>query len=265
MSSKFTIFGQERAGTTSLISALNKNDRIVHEPLSSLTGDLEANARYRDLIFKFGMNPDDLPKSETIPYFNKYNAISESKNKLYSFLDELFNIFDGVKHVWCTVSEKGNENYISYCEDRKIKTIFQYRESAFYPAISWQLANQVQVWQLGENKENLSKVRSFEYEDLKEIQIKRRTNWYKKMIPHYKSLIKDCFVSKYEELFGLETYEDRVTQFNKIIDYLGVEVDKDNVSNFLSTDRKVFSNKSYEKISNYQEMFAIYGFEKVEL
>ena len=40
MDSKFVVFGQERAGTTSLISALNKNDRIVHEPLSSLTGDL---------------------------------------------------------------------------------------------------------------------------------------------------------------------------------------------------------------------------------
>jgi hypothetical protein len=265
MSIKFTIFGQERAGTTSLISALNKNDRIVHEPLSSLTGDLEANSRYRDLILKFDMNPDDLPKSETIPYFNKYNAISESKSKLYSFLDELFNIFDGVKHVWCTVSEKGNENYISYCEDRKIKTIFQYRESAFYPAISWQLANQAQVWQLGENKENLSKVRSFEYEDLKEIQIKRRTIWYKKMIPYYKSLIKDCFISKYEDLYGLKTYEERVSRFNEIVQYLGVVLDKNNVSNFLSTDRKVFNNQIYDSISNYQDMFGIYGFEKVEL
>jgi hypothetical protein len=266
MGSKFAIFGQERAGTTSLIAALNKNDRIVHEPLSCLTGDLEHNPRYAKIIEEHNMNPDGLPESKNIPYFNKFNNISEDRDLLWPFLDSLFQEFDGVKHVWCTVSEPGNEHFMEYCVAHGIKIIFQYRESAFYPAISWQLANQVQVWQLGENKEHKSKVDSFEYQELEEPPIKRRTAWYKKYIPYYHSLLPfDAYISKYEDLYGLETYDERLSKFNKLIDYLDIEVDYNNVENFLGTDRRVFGKKAYDKISNYQEMFDKYGGIKIIL
>ena len=245
MNSKFVVFGQERAGTTSLIAALNKNDRIVHEPLSSLTGDLEHNPRYAAIIESHGMNPDNLPKSDHIPYFNKFNNISEDKDKLWNFLDDLFATFDGVKHVWCTVSEVGNENFIYYCAAHGIKIIYQYRESAFYPAISWQLANQVQVWQLGEQKENKEKVDSFDYQELEEPPIQRRIKWYQKYLPYYKNLLPpDAYISKYEDLYGLETYEKRLAKFNEIISYFDIEIDYDNVRNFLDTGRRVFGKKS---------------------
>lgn len=264
MNSKFAIFGQERAGTTSLISALNKNDRIVHEPLSSLTGDLEHNPRYKAITMEHGMDPEILPKSTHIPYFNKFNAISEDKCKCFKFLDSLFSEFDGVKHVWCTVSEGGNENFLYYCAAHGIKVIFQYRESAFLPAVSWQLANQVKVWQLGEDKEHKSRVDSFDYSDIEEPPIQRRIQWYKKYIPYYYNLLpSDSFLSKYEDLYGLPTYEDRLEKFQGIVNYLGVDLDINNVKNFLSTDRRVFGKKAYDKISNYQEMFKKYGEEKV--
>ena len=266
MDSKFAIFGQERAGTTSLISALNKNDRIVHEPLSSLTGDLEHNLRYAEIISSHGMNPDNLPKSKNIPYFNKFNNISEDREKLWPFLDSLFNTFDGVKHVWCTVSEPGNEHFLEYCIAHGIKIIFQYRESAFYPAISWQLANQVQVWQLGEKKEHKEIVDSFDYQELEEPPIQRRIKWYQKYLPqYYKFISKDSYISKYENLYGLETYEDRFSKFKELINYLNIEVDMNNVKNFLDTDRRVFGKKAYDKIPNYQEMFDKYGNEKILL
>ena len=54
-------------------------------------------------------------------------------------------------------------------------------------------------------------------------------------------------------------------KFNKIVDYLGVPVDMNNVENFLGTDRRVFGKKAYDKISNYQEMFDKYGDEKIIL
>jgi hypothetical protein len=266
MDSKFVIFGQERAGTTSLISALNKNDRIVHEPISSLTGDLEHNPKYAKIIKEHKMDPNTLPDSKNIPYFNKFNNIAEDKDKLWSFLDSLFSTFDGVKHVWCTSSEEGNENFLYYCQAHGIKIIFQYRESAFYPAVSWQLANQVQVWQLGENKEYKSTVDSFYYKELEEPPIKRRVAWYKKYIPYYHSLLPpDSFTSKYEDLYGLESYTERLNRFKDIIYYLDVEVDINNVENFLSTDRRVFGEKAYNKIPNYKEMFEIYGQEKIKL
>lgn len=266
MDSKFVIFGQERAGTTSLIAALNKNDRIVHEPLSSLTGDLEHNPRYAKIIEDHDMNPDNLPKSDHIPYFNKFNNISENREKLWEFLDDLFSVFDGVKHVWCTVSEVGNENFIYYCAAHGIKIIYQYRESAFYPAVSWQLANQVQVWQLGEQKEHKAKVDSFDYQNLEEPPIQRRIKWYKKYLPHYHDLLPpDAYISKYEDLYGLETYEQRLAQFDNMIAYLDIEVDYNNVENFLGTDRRVFGKKAYDKIPNYQEMFDKYGEEKIVL
>ena len=266
MSSKFVIFGQERAGTTSLISALNKNDRIVHEPLSSLTGDLEHNKAYADIVERHDMNPDYLPKSKHIPYFNKFNSIAEDAEKLWSFLDSVFESFNGVKHVWCTVSEEGNERFLEYCIAHGIKIIFQYRESAFYPAISWQLANQVQVWQLGEQKEYKAIVDSFDYQNLEEPPIQRRINWYKKYIPrYYKFLPSDAYISKYEDLYGLETYEQRLKKFNELINYLDIEVDHNNIENFLSTDRRVFGKKAYNKIPNYQEMFDKYGDEKIIL
>ncbi len=266
MKSKFVVFGQERAGTTSLISALNKNDRIVHEPLSSLTGDLEHNSRYAKIIEDHCMNPNDLPKSKHIPYFNKFNNISEDREKLWNFLDDLFTTFDGVKHVWCTVSESGNENFIYYCAAHGIKIVYQYRESAFYPAVSWQLANQVQIWQLGEQKEHKEKVDSFNYQELEEPPIQRRIKWYKKYLPYYYELLPlDSYISKYEDLYGLDTYEQRLAQFDNIAAYLDVEIDYNNVKNFLSTDRKVFSKKTYDKIPNYQDMLIKYGGEKIIL
>tara|TARA_R110001592_G_scaffold160695_4_gene393013 strand:+ start:54503 stop:55303 length:801 start_codon:yes stop_codon:yes gene_type:complete len=266
MNSKFAIFGQERAGTTSLISALNKNDRIVHEPLSSLTGDLDHNPRYAKIIKDHKMNPEGLPKSKNIPYFNKFNNVSENFDRLWCFLDSVFDVFDGVKHVWCASSEEGNENFLSYCQAHQIKVIFQYRESTFYPSVSWQLANQVQIWQLGENKEHKNIVDSFNYKELEEPPIIRRTAWYKKYIPHYHSLLPpDSFISKYEDLYGLDTYEERLEKFNSIVDYLGIDIDENNVENFLSTDRRVFGKKAYDKISNYQKMFDKYGSEKIIL
>ena len=40
-----------------------------------------------------------------------------------------------------------------------------------------------------------------------------------------------------------------------MIAYLDIEVDYNNVENFLGTDRRVFGKKAYDKIPNYQEMF----------
>lgn len=266
MSSKYIIFGQERSGTTSLISALNFNNNVVHEPLSSLSGDIYHNPKFNSIIEDLGMKPEDLPKSKIIPYFNKFNEVSTNHYKLSSFLDIIYEKFDGIKHVWCTVPQEGNENVIDYCKSRGIKVIYQYRNSFFDAAVSWQLANQVQVWQLGCNKEHKSKVDSFQYIDLQEIPIQRRVKWYKEYLPHYYSLLPDgSFISKYEDLYGLRTYEERLIQFNKIVDYLQIEVDPNNVSNFLDIDRKVFGNKAYNKISNYKEMFDKYGSDKVIL
>lgn len=270
MDSKFVIFGQERAGTTSLISALNKNDRIVHEPLSSLTGDLEHNPAYREIIEKHGMNPRNLPESDKIPYFNKFNAISEDKDKCFKFLDSLFEQFDGVKHVWCTVAEEGNHHLLYYCAGHGINIVFQYRESAFFPAISWQLANQASTWQLGEKKEHRHRIDSTKYTNLDEGAIKRRVAWYKKMIPEYHDwLPRNHLVSKYEDLFGLDRYEDRLERFKEIGEYLNLtypdDLDLNNVKNFLGTDRRVFGDTIYQKVDNYQEMFDKYGNEKVIL
>ena len=125
-----------------------------------------------------------------------------------------------------------------------IKIIYQYRESAFYPAISWQLANQVQVWQLGEQKEHKKTVDSFDFQELEEPPIQRRIKWYKKYLPHYHELLPpDAYISKYEDLYGLETYQQRLAQFDNMIAYLDIEVDYNNVENFLGTDRRVLFNR----------------------
>ena len=173
MDSKFAIFGQERAGTTSLIAALNKNDRIVHEPLSCLTGDLEHNPRYAKIIEQHSMNPDDLPESKIFPFL--INSIIFLKTVICFglFLIPYLKNLMGLSMYGVLCLEPGNEHFLEYCVAHGIKIIFQYRESSFYPAISWQLANQVQVWQLGEDKEHKSKVDSFEYQELEEPPIKR--------------------------------------------------------------------------------------------
>ena len=40
-----------------------------------------------------------------------------------------------------------------------------------------------------ENKEHKNTVDSFDYQELEEPPIKRRTAWYKKYLPHYHSLL----------------------------------------------------------------------------
>ena len=90
--------------------------------------------------------------------------------------------------------------------------------------------------------------------------------WYKKYLPHYHELLPpDAYISKYEDLYGLETYQQRLAQFDDMIAYLDIEVDYNNVENFLCTDRRVFGKKAYKKIPNYQEMFDKYGDEKIIL
>ncbi len=85
-------------------------------------------------------------------------------------------------------------------------------------------------------------------------------------MPHYYDLLPpDAYISKYEDLYGLETYEERLAQFDNMIAYLDIEVDYNNVENFLGTDRRVFGKKAYDKIPNYQEMFDKYGGEKIVL
>ena len=96
--------------------------------------------------------------------------------------------------------------------------------------------------------------------------IQRRIKWYKKYLPHYHDLLPpDAYISKYEDLYGLETYQQRLAQFDNMIAYLDIELDYNNVENFLSTDRRVFGKKAYDKIPNYQEMFDKYGDEKIAL
>lgn len=264
---KFIIFGQERSGTTSLISALNKNDNVVHEPLSSLSGDIRDNVKLNNIITKLGMEPSNLPKSKHIPYFNKFNDLTVSYDNIKCYFDEIFSTFDGVKHIWCTVAEKGNENLIKYCIDNKIKILFQYRLSLFDAAISWQLGNQTQVWQLGEKLENKKKIDNFNFKPLQEDQIKRRISWYQNMIPSYKLLADhgDCMKVIYESVFSkLSTFREEY--FYRICEFLGVKYfDENNFENFIMKKRKVYTEDHYSGIPNYKEMQKKYGSEMLYL
>ena len=262
MSNKFIIFGQERSGTTSLISALNRNNNVVHEPLSSLSGDICGNEKFNLIIKDMNMLPDKMERSKHIPYFNKYNDFSMDYNLLSKYLDKIFDIFDGVKHIWCTVAEAGNENLINYCKKNKIKILFQYRMSLFDPAVSWQLGSQTNVWQLGENLENKNKVDNFKFLPLKEHQIKKRMIWYENMLNSYRLLIGDdnSINVSYEALFD-ENFEFRVGYFQNICTFLGINnLDKENVENFIfNKNRKVYTKKHYSEIENYDEMYNKYG------
>lgn len=269
MNSNFLLFGQERSGSTSLISSLNSNCGVVHEPLSSLSGDIKDNSKFIEIVNEFDIHPNRLEESDIIPYFNKYNYISTDQNKLGKFFDRLYEEFYGLKHIWCTVPDEGNENVIKYCDDRKIPIIFLYRENSFDAAVSWQLGNQTGVWQLGDSFENRKKLKGFNYKPLIEQQIKRRVLWYERSLKKYLKLCKKPYVVSYEQIYEATTTERKklMLELLHVLDSRSNHLNISNYYNFLfpTESRKINNRNVYKSIPNYEEMKCKYGEYKIKL
>jgi len=178
---KFLIFGLGRSGTTSLISALNVDQNVVHEPFTSETGDIAANAAFARILEANGYLPQDLPESAGEYDFNRFHFIALERDRCHSYLEQLYGAFTGIKHVWNTVSREANINILSWCFENDIKVIFQTRETLARSVISRHLAEQSRVYFLGNDLEQKEHVESIRY---KRINVKHLRSELKSLEQH---------------------------------------------------------------------------------
>lgn len=206
---KFLIFGLGRSGTTSLVSALNVDQNVVHEPFSSNSGDIGVNKAFTRILEANGYMPRDLPESTRDFYSNRFNFIALERVLCRGFLEQLYGTFTGLKHIWNTVSKAANINILLWCFEHDIKVIFQVRESLGRSVVSRHLAEQSRIWQLGHELEHKERLEGFRYGriDVKHLRAEMRSlrqqlhsyNDYLKGKPHHTVTFEALFLQEREQ------------------------------------------------------------------
>lgn len=148
------IFGVERSGTTSLLCALGTVCPVAHEPFHSASGDMGVNTALGEILARNGYTPDVLPERDDPGFqWNRLHFVSQDPARCVDYLQQLYAEFTGLKHVWSCVSRAANRNILDWCFEHGIKVIYQSRRNLARATISRHLAEQSQIWQMGEQLE----------------------------------------------------------------------------------------------------------------
>lgn len=147
---KFLIFGLERSGTTSLAAVLNSAAPVVQEPFSSLSGDIGDNPAFRDMLEANGWLPDSIGElAEDDFSFNRFHFLGLCRRRCQYYLEQLYDRFTGVKHVWNPLSRQANLNILDWCFANDIGLVFHTRRSLGRSLLSRTLAQQADIHNLG--------------------------------------------------------------------------------------------------------------------
>lgn len=255
---KFLIFGLERSGTTSLISALNVNNNVVHEPFSSETGDVEASPAFAKVLASRGYLPSQLEEEPGDFSFNRFHFIARDAALCDDYLEALFKEFTGIKHVWNTVSMEANHNILNWCLAHDIKLVFQHRESLGRVVVSRHLADQAKVWSLGHELEKIAQVEAVEYQPINIKRLKSEMDWIGHQLDSYRAYLEgeSYFDLSFEALY-LQDREQQEALVSKLCTFLSAQVTEthpQNLENYIfQKARRQTTDKVLESVPNYRK------------
>jgi LPS sulfotransferase NodH len=270
---KYMIFSSARSGSSSLISALNHNNSNVHEPFMSRSGDVAHNQKFIKLLDSLEFIPERLPGKEWKPPVatfktgplsgpfprNQFNFICQDYNYLNEYLSTLYNAFNGIKHVFNTVSITCNNNILNYCVDNKIKILFLTRRCPIKAILSGMISQQARIFQLGADLEKKEEYESFPFRPININRLKQRTNYLLKRSDCYRTTIKDSGATfkeiYYEDIFLHPDKRARRRKVRAILDFIGLPPDtpslKDNLNKYIfNPQRKQNHSGVLDKIPN---------------
>tara|TARA_Y100000590_G_C15696057_1_gene1005147 strand:+ start:1296 stop:2057 length:762 start_codon:yes stop_codon:yes gene_type:complete len=244
---KFVIFGCARSGTVNLSATLTRSFNLVQEPAMLNSGD---NHLVRDIIKKYGNIYKDAKYGE----FNfpngrlatkKFHSVIKDASQSYQFLDDIYERFSGIKHVYSSAPDWLNTNFVKYFRDRSVKVIFLKREDIFATALSSYF------------KQRDDRCSFVDIDNLKElIEVMRyRTVYNEQLIKEQISddnLLPYC----YEDLYARET-ETREKNLETICDFVGIErsyLHEEMVQEKFLTKLEKNRKDKYKQIKNYEEV-----------
>lgn len=164
---KYLIFSQARSGSTTIAACLTKSEHgsltMIQEPTSIKSGD-----KY---LIQEELGKLNFPKVCPKNYFednidhNAHNSLDyalRDKEDCFSFLDDLYSRFEGVKHIWNNNSYVSNTNIINYAKEKNIPIVFLYRNNQFEVAKSVHIVRASKISQLsieGNDEDSINRVK----------------------------------------------------------------------------------------------------------
>jgi len=262
---RFIIFALERSGSSSLAAALNQDLSVVQEPFTSRTGDLQSNPKFIELVEQMGINPEQLPDPGNIPFgFNRYLPLAQDKDRCDAYLNHLFDRFVGIKHVWNTVSREANLNILSWCIDQGVDIVFLTRKNLFRSLLSRHLAQQANIFQLGDQLQHRQEWEQAEFEPIDIRKFTRQLESIERDEAYYRRFLKGqrYFFLHYEMLYQ-GSLKQRQRSFRLLCAFLSINpetLDEENIHKYLfSQRRKQTSAAIGRRLPNYHRLI-VYQF-----
>ena len=232
---KFVIFGLGRSGTTSLSASLTFSDtyNLIQEPLMLESGDRHKIA-------------DITSKYKKIRPEQKIIDLEETETS-YRFLDEIYQRYDGFKHIYSSLQPIPNLNLVSYFKEHDIRVLFLRRRSLLNAAIS----------------NHLKRVQSQnDFPCTGEKKLKASIQWFYNCTACANLMLSENIQEKnlltfhYEDLY-CQDIEARKTNFNTICEFF--EIDQKKLNSKVVEARFLFprqeqTHKIHEQIPNYHEL-----------
>ena len=257
---RFLIFALERSGSSSLAAALGNELSVVQEPFSSLSGDIQSNTLFRELLEETGRLPEDLPVDEDDAYsFNRFHRLARDPLVCAQHLEALYQRFLGIKHVRNTVSMDANFNILDWCIQHDIKIIFLSRKKLGKALLSRFLAQQAEIHNLGPAMENKARWEATVFEPIDIGLFQEQLRDFESTEAEYRQHLKDgrFFDLYYEKLYQGWTWLRRL-RFKALCRFLNVQegdLNSESVNNYLfNPERKQTNHRALDRIPNIREL-----------
>jgi hypothetical protein len=186
---------------------------------------------------------------------SKYEIRSEQKNTVdldetetsYRFLDEIYERYDGFKHIYSSTQPLSNLNLVSYFKEHDIRVLFLRRRSLLNAAIS----------------NHLKRVQSRkDFPCMSEKKLKGTIQWFYTCTASANLMLSENIQEKnlltfhYEDLY-CQDVEARKTHFNTICEFF--EIDQKKLNSKVIEERFLFphqeyTNKIYDHLPNYHKL-----------
>jgi len=252
---KFIIYGLGRSGTTNLAAALASGilyEKVIQEPFARKSGDVSHFEHLNKLQEEYGFFPPNI-------LGGKDGVFPKGKEQVHSFLDRLYEKYQGIKHVFTSCNSIINIPLIDYLDKNEIKVIHLRRKSVLDVTISNDLAFQHKTWGWREDTREL--LDNFNYTDLDcDRLLESAEHIYNSVVISEgaikKTIKENNLLSFYYEDLYIPDAGSRNENFNKICDF--IEVKRDElfewvIQHHFLDDRKQNKPSNLSRIGNYDD------------
>ena len=256
---KFIIYGLGRSGTSNLAAALSGGvlyKKVIQEPFLRKSGAVLHFEYLKKLQEEYGFFPHNL-------LGGKDGVFPKGEERVYSFLDRLYEEYHGIKHVFSSCNSIINIPIINYLNKNEIKVIHLRRKNILDATLSNALSVQHQTW--GWKKDTRERLDNFDYIPLDcDKLLEKAEHLYNSVVVSDAALRQNITENNilhfyYEDLYADDS-EERNENFNKICDLIEVKRDEllEGVTQYhFLDDRKQNKPSNISRVGNYDDFLKL--------